>query len=218
MDAVNTVPEKRPWITITVAGTTVGIMVAAAAYAVTAATTSAAASTTAFTMEKLGDLAGLGAASLIGPAAGLSVKVISRGMAHTSESALRHSGHLCAAAVAAVAGATTALSMTVGARIIEYSVEYGGAMSHEIASKFSEAYLMFKARQSQQFLDSGDIAALADDDWVMVSHESEVIDETPEANKKIVEKPEVIEEKTEKPPTTYQPNYHKKRQSKWGKP
>ena len=166
--------DKRPWITITVAGTTVGLIVAAATYAATAATTSAAATTTGFTVEMLGELAGLGATSLLGPAAGLSVKVVSRGFAKTSEAALRQSGQLTAAAAAAVAGATTALSITVGTRIIEYSVEYGGVMSREIAAKFSEAYLMFKARHSQQFLDSGDITALEDDDWVLVNHETEM--------------------------------------------
>lgn len=165
--------EKRPWITITVAGTTVGFMIAAAAYAATTATTSAAATTTGYTMEMLGELAGYGATSLIGPAAGLSVKVISRGIAKTSESALRQSGQITAAAVAAVAGATTALSITVGTRIIEYSVEYGGAVTREIASKFSEAYLMFKARHSQQFLESGDITALDDEDWVVVNRETD---------------------------------------------
>ena len=165
--------EPSPWITITVAGTTVGIMVAAATYAMTSATASAAASTTGFTMTQLGDLAGLGATSLIGPAAGLSVKIVSRGIATTSEATLRQSGQLCAAAMAAVAGATTALSITVGTRIIEYSVEYGGAMTREIAAKFSEAYLMYKARHSPQFLELGDISALEDDDWVMVSCENE---------------------------------------------
>ena len=68
-----TVTEKRPWITITVAGTTVGLIVAAATYAATAATTSVAATTTGFTMEMLGELAGLGTTSLLGPVAGLSV-------------------------------------------------------------------------------------------------------------------------------------------------
>ena len=168
------VGEKRPWITITVAGTTFGIIVAAATFAATVATTSAAATTTAFTMEMLGELAGLGATSLIGPAAGLSVKVVSREIAKTSESALRQGGQFTAAAVAAVAGATTALSITVGTRIIAYSVEYGGAMTRDIAAKFSEAYLMFKARHSAQFLESGDINALQDDDWVMVNRETEV--------------------------------------------
>jgi len=170
------VAEKRPWITITVAGTTFGIIVAAATFAATVATTSAAATTTAFTMEMLGELAGLGATSLIGPAAGLSVKVVSRGIAKTSESALRQGGQVTAAAVAAVAGATTALSITVGTRIIAYSVEYGGAMTRDIAAKFSEAYLMFKARHSAQFLESGDINALQDDDWVMVNSETDVVE------------------------------------------
>ena len=169
-----TVTEKRPWITITVAGTTVGLIVAAATYAATAATTSVAATTTGFTMEMLGELAGLGTTSLLGPVAGLSVKVVGRGFAKTSEMALRQSGQLTAAAAAAVVGATTALSITVGTRIIEYSVEYGGAMSREIAAKFSEAYLMFKARHSQQFLESGDITALEDDEWIMVNHETEM--------------------------------------------
>jgi hypothetical protein len=92
---------------------------------------------------------------------------------------------------------------------------------------------MYKARHSPQFLELGDISALEDDDWIMVSHEPieavEVKEDKPEVIEEKVEvkedKPEAIEEKVEvkedksenPPTTTYQPNYHKKGQGKWGK-
>jgi hypothetical protein len=69
--------------------------------------------------------------------------------------------------MAAAAGAITAMTITAGTRIIEYTVEYGGQLTREAALKLSETYLKYKASQSG-FTETGDVESLVDNDWVIV--------------------------------------------------
>ncbi len=160
--------EVKPWITITVAGATAGVMVSALAYSATYHAGSAAATTTGFVMDAAGEVLGLGAKALFGDVAGVTVKVMSKGAAKTSEETLRTGSYVSAAVVSAVAGAATALTITLGTRVVEYSIEYGGKISREMAQKFSEMYLTYKAGHSE-FLETGDIAQLEDGDWVLIA-------------------------------------------------
>lgn len=157
----------RTWLKITVAGTTAGLAVAAATYAATNMAARTAATTTGLTLDVLGDVAAYGTKALFGDLAALSVKVVSKTVAKTSEESIRYGGTLSAAAVAAAAGAATALTVTVGTHVVSYSIEYGGKLSREMAQRFSEAYLQYKARHSQ-FVESGNVQALEDGEWVVL--------------------------------------------------
>ena len=158
------------WISITVKGASAGVVVAAVTYAATAHLASAAATSTGFTMDMLGEAAGLGTKFLLGDAAGLAVRIVTKGAAKTSEASIKHTGTLAAAATAAVAGATTALTITLGTRIVEYSIEYGGKISQDIAKRFSEAYLMYKAGHTD-FVETGNIQELIDNEWIIIDNE-----------------------------------------------
>ena len=124
--------EVKPWITITVAGATAGVMVSALAYSATYHAGSAAATTTGFVMDAAGEVLGLGAKALFGDVAGVTVKVMSKGAAKTSEETLRTGSYVSAAVVSAVAGAATALTtiaLTVYALTTKTDMTfYGGAL------------------------------------------------------------------------------------------
>jgi hypothetical protein len=159
--------DKTPWITITVAGATAGVVVAAITYATTSTTTSAMASATGFTIDMLGELISAGVTYVMGYVAGYTVKFASKTAAKTAEETMKHSGMITAAVLSSAAGAATALSITIGTRLVEYSVQYGGKMSKELAVQLSEAYLRFRASRSS-FETTGNVCELLDDEWVMV--------------------------------------------------
>ena len=161
---------QEPWIKITVAGTTVGLVVAALTYSATATASSAAASTTGFTIDTLGGLAALGTQQMFGDAAALSVKIISHGFAKTSEESLRQGGVIAAGLSSAAAGAVTALTITLGTRVVEYSIEYGEKISKELAKKISEAYLNYKTKYVNDN-DEIEFSETEESDWIVISNE-----------------------------------------------
>ena len=96
---------------------------------------------------------------------------MSKGAAKTSEETMRTGSLVGAAVVSAVAGAATALTITLGTRVVEYSIEYGGKISRDMAQKFSEMYLTYKAGHSA-FLETGKVEELEDGDWVLIADNS----------------------------------------------
>lgn len=164
--------SKKSWITITVAGMTIGMTVAAATYAAASMTANAAATASGFTIDMLGEAAGLGTTYLMGPATGYGVKIATKAFARTAETSVKNSGFITAGVLSAVAGTATALSITAGTRFFEYSIEYGGKLSKEAAIKISEAYLKYKMSQLRVD-ETGDVAKLADEDvdngWILIA-------------------------------------------------
>jgi hypothetical protein len=160
--------DKTPWITITVAGATAGVVVAAITYATTSTTTSAMASATGFTIDMLGELLSAGVTYVMGYVAGYTVKFASKSAAKTAEETMKHSGMITAAVLSSAAGAATALSITIGTRMVEYSIQYGGKMTKELAVQLSEAYLRFRASRTT-FETTGNAYELLDDEWVMIA-------------------------------------------------
>lgn len=166
--ALVTKEEPKPWINITVTGATAGVIVSALTYSATATTGSAAATTTGFAVDMAGEGLAYAATALFGGAAGVTVRIVSKGAAKSSEEAVRTSSLIGAAVVSAIAGAATALTITLGTRVVEYSIEYGGMITKEMAQKFSEMYLTYKASRSD-FTETGDVGQLVDDDWVLLA-------------------------------------------------
>ena len=160
--------DKTPWITITVAGATAGVVVAAITYATTSTTTSAMASATGFTIDMVGELLSAGVTYVMGYVAGYTVKFASKTAAKTAEETMKQSGMITAAVLSSAAGAVTALSITIGTRMVEYSIQYGGKMTNDLAIQLSEAYLRFRASRST-FETTGNAYELLDDEWVMIA-------------------------------------------------
>jgi len=152
------------WINITVGGAAAGGAVAALTYATTLASTKTLATGTSISFNVLGEIAGYGASYFYGNAAAMSVRIMAHTAGKASEEAIRNSGYLAAAGAATVAGALTALSITVGTKAIEYSVQYGGKITKEMAQKISEAYLKYRLQEAKEV----ELTEINDQDWVIL--------------------------------------------------
>jgi hypothetical protein len=168
--------SKTPWIKITVAGMSAGVVVAAVTYAAAENSSHAVANVTGTGIQLAGRLVGAGADLIGGPMLGTTVRIVSSAAAETTKQSILTSGRLGSAAIAATAGAVTALSITIGTRLIEYTVEYGGVLTREAAVKLSEMYLKYKSVQSG-FVESGNITDLNSDQWVFVGDPTLINDE-----------------------------------------
>ncbi len=133
--------STNPWISITVAGSTAGLMVAALSYTAATNVTDMAARGSGLTIQTVGTVASYGTSYFFGNIAGYSVRVISNALAHTAKEKIKYSGMVVAGAAAVAAGAVTALSVTAGQRVIEYSIEYGGEISKAVAQRLAEEYI-----------------------------------------------------------------------------
>lgn len=162
-----------PWITISVAGATAGAVVAAITFAATNTATNAVATGSGFTLEALGEAAGIGTTYFMGPAAGYSVKIISKAFSKTAENSVRQTGLITSGVISAVAGVVTALTITAGSHIVNYSIEYGGKISKDVAMRISESYLKYKM-QTMQFNEK-DVTTelLLENDWVLLEEISD---------------------------------------------
>ncbi len=159
--------DSASWITITVGGAAAGATVAALTYSSTLASSRALAVGSSVSMNVLGELAGYGVTYFSNPAAGMTVRIMAHTAGLSSEEIIRNSGYLAAAGAASVAGALTALTITVGTRALEYSIEYGGKLSKEVAHRISEAYLKYKLDHTQ-FSEYNSLKEIDDDDWVVL--------------------------------------------------
>jgi hypothetical protein len=158
---------KSSWIKITVAGMTAGVVVAAVTFAAAENSSHALATATGATINLAGRLAGIGADYVGGNVLGTTVRIVSSAAAESTKQTIITSGRLGSAAVAATAGAVAALTITVGTRLVQYTVEYGGQLTRETALRLSEMYLKYKSVQSG-FVESGNINDLNADQWVIV--------------------------------------------------
>jgi len=156
----------KPWLVITITGTTAGAVVGALTYTAAVHSADAMAVTTGLGINALGTVGSYLASATLGDMAGVSVKVASRVAGHLTEETIKSSGRTAAAVMAAATGALTTLSFTAGSHIIKYSVEYGGIISQEIAKKIAEEYFKYKMKQTG--FDEG-----VDTGWVIVETEEE---------------------------------------------
>jgi hypothetical protein len=168
---------QSTWIKITVGGMTAGVVVAAVTYAAAEHSTNALATVTGAGVNIAGTMIGLGADMVVGKTLGTTIRIVSSAAAETTKHTMITSGRLGSAAVAATAGAVTALTITLGSRMLQYTIEYGGQLSREAAVKLSEMYLKYKSFQSG-FVDSGNITDLASDQWVVVGDPTLIDDDT----------------------------------------
>jgi hypothetical protein len=138
---------SEPWITISVLGTTIGTTVASMTFVAAHTSSKALATGANYGITFLGEVASMGATAWLGQGAGISVRMFSKTAAYTTDEVIQKAGFVTAGVAAAVAGATTALSISVGERVIHYSVEHGGAIGKELAEKIAEAYLLYRGHK-----------------------------------------------------------------------
>jgi hypothetical protein len=168
--------EDTSWIKITVAGMTAGVVVAAVTYSAAENSSHALATATSASINLAGRLVGLGADYIGGAVLGTTVRIVSSAAAETTKQSIITSGRIGSAAVAATAGAVTALTITVGTRLVEYTIEYGGQLTREAAVRLSEMYLKYKSIQSG-FVETGNINDLNADQWVIIGDPTLVEDD-----------------------------------------
>ncbi len=159
--------KSKPWITITVAGATAGIIVGAVTFSATNGASKLVSSGSKLTMDTLGEVAGLGATYFVGPITGNIVRLATKAAAKTTGESIEYSGLIAAGFLSAAAGAVTALSITAGTKLVEYSIEYGGKISKEVAIKLADAYLRFKTTHSQS-IETSDSGVIIENDWIYV--------------------------------------------------
>jgi hypothetical protein len=58
-------------------------------------------------------------------------------------------GSYTSLAVAAAVGGTTAVTVSLGSRLVDVTIKYGGALTKAAAEKIATAYLQFKASGDQ---------------------------------------------------------------------
>lgn len=160
--------KPKPWITITVAGATAGIIVGAITFSAANGATKLVSSGSKLTMDAIGEVAGLGASYLVGPVTGTAIRVATKAASKSTEQSIEYSGLVAAGLLSAAAGAVTALSITAGTKLVEYSIEYGGKISKEVAIKLAEAYIRFKIAHSS-YSETMDTGTIIEEDWVYLS-------------------------------------------------
>ena len=137
----------KPWVSITVAGTTAGCIVGALTYTATMQTTELLATTTGLGISAIGTFGSYVVSALMGDMAGISVRIASQLTGRFTEETVRSGGRTTAAIVSATTGALTALSISVGTQVIQYSIEYGGMLTEELAKRIAEEYFRFRFAQ-----------------------------------------------------------------------
>lgn len=140
--------DQKAWIKISTVATTAGMIAAAVTYAATARATSAAATASGLTVDAIAAAASAGARLAFGEVAGGAVRMVGSAASKTAEESVRQGGIVGAAIASAAAGAATALTVTIGGHAIEYTMEYGGKISRELAEKFSELYIKYRIERS----------------------------------------------------------------------
>ena len=170
--------KPQPWVTITVAGATAGIIVGAITFSAANGATKLVSSGSKVTMDAIGEVAGLGASYLVGPITGNAVRLATKAASKTTGESIEYSGLIAAGILSAAAGAVTALSITAGTKLLEYSIEYGGKISKEVAIRVAEAYLKFKIAHSN-YSETEDTGIVIEEDWVYLSEPPKPLQELP---------------------------------------
>ena len=135
---------ERSWLHITAPAAAVGTVASVLTYTLLIHSSAAAASGTGLLLDSAGALAAAGTRYFVGDVPAATVRVLGRVWSTTSETAVRTGGSYTALAVAAAVGGTTALTVSLGSRLAEVTVEYGSSLSKAAATKIAEAYLHFK--------------------------------------------------------------------------
>ena len=138
------------WLHITADGLAAGAAAAAATHMLVSWTATVAAASTGFLVDAGGALAATATRYFFGDVSAMTVRVLGRMGSTSSEAGVQRSGAAVALASAALVGGTTALTVTVGSRLVKATVHYGGNLTREAAQCITEAYLKYRADQTAE--------------------------------------------------------------------
>ena len=137
--------SEKSWLHITAPACAAGTVASVLTYTLLIHTSSVAAAGTGLLVDSAGAAVSAGTRFLFGDVPATTVRILGRIWSTTSETAIRAGGSYTALAAAAAVGGTTAVTVSVGTRLVEATIEYGGALTKTAAEKIGEAYLRFKA-------------------------------------------------------------------------
>ena len=157
----------RPWILITITGTTAATVVSALTYTTAVQTSEVTASGTGFLIKKLGHLGSALVSYFYGDTAGVSVRVVSEIAGDMAKRTISNNGKNGALLLSVSTGLLTALTITTGNYVVNYSIEYGGMFSSYLAKLIAEQYLYWKYSQIP-LIENYNIKQICDDDWTLV--------------------------------------------------
>ena len=126
--------------TAAAAGTVASVLT----YTLLIQTTGGIATGTGWLLDGAGAVAAEGARLVGGDVPATSVRILGRVLSEGAAASLRSGGQWTSLGVAAAVGGTTAISVTLGSRLVEATVEYGGALTKAAAARIADAYLRFK--------------------------------------------------------------------------
>jgi hypothetical protein len=181
----------KPWIIITITGTTAGAVVGALTYTATVNSTDILATGTNLGINAIGTVGSYVASAFLGDMAGMSVRIASRVAGKLTEETVKSGGRTAAAIMAATTGALTTLTFTAGSHIIKYSIEYGGKITQELAKQIAEDYLRYKTNQT------GFVNDKTDTGWVIVETDEDNITSTHDTSEIFNSSSEIVNESSE---------------------
>ena len=138
------------WLHITAPAAAAGTVASVLTYTLLIHSSVAAASGAGLLVDSVAAAAAVGTRYFGGDIPATAVRILGRVWSTASETAVRTGGSYTALATAAAVGTTTALTVSLGSRLAEVTIEYGGALSKAAATRITEAYLRFKASGKTQ--------------------------------------------------------------------
>lgn len=142
------------WLHISAEGLAAGATAAALTYTLVSWTAGAAATGTGVLVDAGGAVAAAATRYFFGDVPAMTVRVLGRVGSTTSEASVQRGGTMAAVLASAAVGGTTALTVSVGARLVKATVHYGGALTAEAAERVAEAYLKYKVQQIEEPTDA----------------------------------------------------------------
>jgi len=167
---------KEGWLHITAPAAAAGTVASVLTYTLLLHSSSAVATGTSILVDSLGAVAAAGTRLLFGDVPATTVRILGRVWSAASETAVRTGGSYTSLAVAAAVGGTTALTVSLGSRLVDVTIKYGGALTRAAAEKIATAYLQFKASGDQKA--EMDECTILDEDeggWIVMGSSSQQI-------------------------------------------
>jgi hypothetical protein len=159
---------KEGWLHITTAAATAGTVASVLTYTLLLHSSSAVATGTGVLVDTVGAVAATGTRLLFGDVPATTVRILGRVWSTASETAVRTGGCYTSLAVAAAVGGTTAVTVSLGSRLVDVTIKYGGALTKAAAEKIATAYLQFKASGNPIDKETGIISEEDEDGWIVM--------------------------------------------------
>ena len=161
------------WVNIHIpaAAAAAGTVASVLTYTLLIQTTGGIATGTGWLLDGAGAVAAEGARLVGGDVPATSVRILGRVLSEGAATSLRSGGQWTSLGLAAAVGGTTAISVTLGSRLVEATVEYGSGLTKAVATRITDAYLRLK--QDPASIDSSGsqiefVETEREGDWILM--------------------------------------------------